>query len=126
MKKVRTKTTKKDFKKFIEYCEYWKEELDISDVHLLYEHNIDQEYRNKLATSLYSYGGSDAILCLNPRWDEEVNDDKLFDAAYEEMGHILTGPVAALMQARTYNKDTTASELHKLIHKIRSIIDKHR
>jgi hypothetical protein len=98
MKRTTWETTKRDFEKFVKYCNQEIVKHRLGNWVVAYEHcEIDD---GDLAEVEYTMKLCDAIIRLGLTWDAKITDSKLRMVAYHEVMHLVLCKLRDLAEMR--------------------------
>ncbi|RLF27231.1 MAG: hypothetical protein DRN14_05650 [Thermoplasmata archaeon] len=119
------KLSKKHFKKFIKYCEYWKKVLNLLNWKIYYSFSsIDN-----LAQVETNYSGRNATITLSTVWNLPDNtlvnmEEELERTALHEILELLLSPLESLAMDRTWDAIEYRRNMHEIIRIFENILRK--
>lgn len=115
------KTTKKDYQRFVYWCEVWQKKLGLIAWCLRFAH---RQARGSRATVHVTPQRSLATVTLATQWDCEVTDDQLRSVALHEMCHVLLGQLVHVAESRCIGIGNIETEEERVVCALTSIIEK--
>jgi len=119
------KLSKKHFKKFIKYCEYWKKVLNLLNWKIYYSFSsIDN-----LAQVETNYSGRNATITLSTVWNLPDNalvniEEELERTALHEILELLLSPLESLAMDRAWDAIEYRRNMHEIIRIFENILRK--
>lgn len=112
------KTTKQDYKYFVEKLDYWQKALGLSDWHIYVEHSKSKD----MANVYYNTYSRKATVVLGLDWKEmKVTQSELDRSALHEMTHLLLADLCDL--ADKYTREAIEEKEHIIINRLYKLLN---
>jgi len=117
--------SKKDFKKFVKYCEYWKKVLNLLNWKIYYSFSSIEH----LAQVEINYSGRNATITLSTVWELPDNtliniEEELERTALHEILELLLSPLEYLASDRKWDAEEYRRNMHEIIRVFENILEK--
>jgi len=117
--------SKKDFKKFVKYCEYWKKVLNLLNWKIYYSFSSIEH----LAQVEINYSGRNATITLSTVWEMPDNtliniEEELERTALHEILELLLSPLEYLASDRKWDAEEYRRNMHEIIRVFENILEK--
>ena len=117
--------SKKDFKKFVKYCEYWKKALNLLNWKIYYSFSSIEH----LAQVEINYSGRNATITLSTVWEMPGNtliniEEELERTALHEILELLLSPLEYLASDRKWDAEEYRRNMHEIIRVFENILEK--